>query len=217
MKKLIKIFCIAFSAGIFAGCTTGASNQNIELRQGDLLVIQGKLRDLAMEQWESNLPKYSSIDDSPKPIEQKQDAQKPKYDAVTVAWRESVGEQWKEIQGQKNLDLMCQLWFEGWLGLGDSFADLFAEQRAKTEAMGIKIETIEEIKMAADNRKTINFPKLGEQAELFTCEAITVFRMARPGLTKPAKSTISFVLKLVNNEIKSSFTVQAGLSTNEIK
>ena len=41
--------------------------------------------------------------------------------------------------------------------------------------------------------------------------------MARPGLTKPAKSSISFVLKLVNNEIKASFTVQAGLSTEEVK
>jgi hypothetical protein len=217
MKKSFKILCLAVSTGLLTSCTSSDANQGSELRQGELQLIQGKLRELAMERWESNLPKYFSGDYLSKTEEENQTKQKPNYDAATVAWRESIGEQWKEIQGQKNLDLMCQLWFEGWLGLGDSFADMFAEHRAKTDAMGIKIETLEDVKMAADNRKTINYPKAGEQARLFTCEAITVFRMARPGLTKPAKSSISFVLKLVNNEIKASFTVQAGLSTEEVK
>ena len=217
MKKPTKFFCLALTTALLVGCNSSENIKGIELRQGELQLVQSKLREIAMEKWESNLPKYLSNDDLPKPEEENQTEQQPKYDAATVAWRESIGEQWKEIQGQKNLDFMCQLWFEGWLGLGDSFADLFAEHRAKTDAMGIKIETLEDVKMVADNRKTINYPKPGEQSRLFTCEAITVFKMARPGLTKPAKSSISFVLKLVNNEIKASFSVQAGLSTDEVK
>jgi hypothetical protein len=217
MKNRIKFLCLAICTGLTASCTSIDQNQSIEQRQGELQNIQGKLRELAVDRWESNLPKYFSADDLPKPAGEKQSEQQPNYDAKTVAWRESIGEQWKEIQGQKNMDLMCQLWFEGWLGLGDTFADMFAEHRAKTDAMGIKMETIEDIKMVADNRKTINYPKPGEQSQLFTCEATIVFRMSRPGLTRPAKSSISFVLKSVNNEIKASFSVQQGLSTDEVK
>lgn len=217
MKNRFKFLCFAICVQLLVGCTPSNHDESIQQRQGELQLIQEKLRELAIDRWESNLPEYSTLDDLPKPAEEELTKQQPNYDAETVAWRESIGEQWKELQGQKNLDLMCQLWFEGWLGIGDTFSDLFAEHRAKTEAIGLKIETIEDIKMISDNRKTINYPRPGEQVRLFTCEAILVFRMARPGLTRPAKSTISFVMKVTNGEVKGSFTVQQGLSTDEVK
>jgi hypothetical protein len=216
MKKSIKLSVAFFMSIFLTSCSSGDEILTLDKRQGQLELVQSKLRDYAMESWEANLPLYNSNNNLPLEAQGTEPSEPANDDPSTVAWREKIGESWNEIQGRKNLDYMCQLWFEGWLGLGDSFADMFKEHRAKTEAMGIKIETIENIRMAEDNRKIINFPKPGKQYSLFTCEATTVFRMARPGLTKPARSTISFTYYLENNEVKSRFSVGAGLSTEAI-
>jgi hypothetical protein len=169
-----------------------------------------------MINWETSLPKNSIFGETANPSYPTSEKEPTENDEANIAWRAKIAEQWKGLEGQKNLNYMCELWFEGWQGIGDSFSDFFIEHRAQTDAMGIKIETIENIKMIEDNRKTINFPKPGKQYSLFTCEATIVFRLARPGLTKPYKSTISFVYWLENNEVKSSFSVNAGISTETL-
>lgn len=217
MKKLFKILFVGLALVMITSCTSALEAQPSSQRQGQLSDIQLKLREAALQQWESDLPKFAPTETlaTPLPTDQTTDqaTEKVAYDEKTVAWRASLNESWKDLQGQKNLDFMCQLWFEGWLGIGDTFADAFAEQRASTEAMGLKIETIEGIRMAADNRKTVNYPLEGKQTKLFTCEAITIFRLARPGLTQPARSTISFVMTLVNDQVKANFSVTQGIGT----
>jgi hypothetical protein len=217
MKKQLNYLFFLVSITLLSSCSASDEIKFSDQRQGPLEIIQSKLRSQALDNWEKNLPTYVSKNDLPAPSQSNEPSEPAKNDPVTVAWREKIGESWKDLQGQKNLDFMCQLWFEGWLGLSESFADMFKEHRAKTEAMGIKIETIENIKMIADNRKTINYPQPGKQYSIFTCEATTVFRMARPGLTKPAQSTISFTYYLENNQVKSRFSVGTGLSTEATK
>jgi hypothetical protein len=215
MKKLFKVVFSGLVLVLTVSCTSTSDVQPSSQRQGQLIDIQLKLRETAMQQWESDLPKFAPTEELATPSPTDQSTEKVAYDEKTVAWRASIAEPWKDLQGQKNLDFMCQLWFEGWLGIGDTFADTFAEHRARTEAMGLKIETIEAIRMAEDNRKTVNYPSVGKQTKLFICEAITIFRLARPGLTQPARSTISFVMTLVNNEVKANFSVTQGISTSQ--
>lgn len=217
MKKPSKFFCLTITTALLVSCNSSENLQGIELRQGELQLIQNKLRENAMKNWEANLPKYLANEVLPEPMQTKEAREQVKNDPATIAWRAKLSEQWQEIQGQRNLDLMCQLWFEGWLGLGDTFADLFKEHRARTAAMGISIETIENIVMLEDNRKTINYPAEGTTSKLFVCEALTVWKLARPGLTMPYKSFISFDIKLVNNQEKASFSVSPGISTLEVQ
>jgi hypothetical protein len=216
MKKSIKLSVTFFVSIFLTSCSSGDEMLSLDKRQGQSELIQSKLREYAMQSWESNLPLYNSNDNLPLESPPTDQIEAANNDPSTVAWREKIGEDWKNLQGEKDLNFMCQLWFEGWLGIGDTFADLFKEHRARTEAMGIKIETIENIRMAEDNRKIINFPKPGIQYIIFTCEATTIFRMARSGLTKPARSTVSFTYRLENNEVKSRFSVGVGLSTDAI-
>jgi hypothetical protein len=216
MKKSIKLSVTLFVSIFLTSCSSGDEMLSLDKRQGQSELIQSKLREYAMQGWESNLPLYNSNDNLPLASPSTDPVEAANNDPATVAWREKIVEDWSDLQGEKNLNIMCQLWFEGWLGIGDTFADLFKEHRARTEAMGIKIETIENIRMAEDNRKIINFPKPGKQYSIFTCEATTIFRMARSGLTKPALSTVSFTYRLENNQVKSRFSVGVGLSTEAI-
>jgi hypothetical protein len=213
MKKFPKLFFLILSIGLLSGCAANQENQLGALRQGPIEQVQAVLRENAMINWESSLPKDSVFGETAKPAYPTSEREPVENDEANTAWRAKIAEQWKGLEGQKNLDFMCEYWFQGWQGIDDSFSDFFKEHRAQTDAMGIKIETIENIKMIEDNRKTINFPKPGKQYSLFTCEATIVFRLARPGLSKPQKSTISFVYWLENNEVKSSFSVNAGIST----
>ena len=216
MKKFPKLFFLILSIGLLNGCAANQENQLGALRQGQIEQIQSVLRENAMINWETSLPKNSIFGETAKPSYPTSENEPTENDEANIAWRAKIAEQWKGLEGQKNLDYMCALWFEGWQGIGDSFSDLFKEQRAQTDAMGLKIETVENIKMIEDNRKTINFPKPGKRYSLFTCEATIVFRLARPGLTKPQKSTISFVYWLDNDEVKSTFSVNAGISTDTL-
>jgi|LauGreSuBDMM15SN_2_FD.fasta_scaffold75129_2 hypothetical protein len=216
MKKSFKSILLFLSILLITSCTPDQKDGQLAHRQGQLEQLQYTLRENAVDGWEANLPKSSSsgelLDPSAAPVTETVVS----GDAKSVEFRKKVAKDWEELQSQKHLDFMCELWFQGWLGIGDTFAKELAETRAITEAMGIKIETIENIRMAEDNRKTINYPLPGKKYNLFVCEATTIFQLARPGRTLPSRSTIAFIYYLNNGEVKATWTANPGIKTEAI-
>ena len=216
MKKSFRFIPFFLSILLITSCVSDQKDGQLAQRQGQLEQLQFALRESAVSEWEANLPKSSPsgelLDPSAAPVTEKVVSS----DAKSVEFRKSVAMDWEELQSQKHLDFMCELWFGGWLGIGDTFAKELAEARAITEAMGIKIETIENIRMAEDNRKTINYPLPGKKYNLFVCEATTIFQLARPGLTLPSRSTIAFIYYLNNGDVKATFSANPGIKTMAI-
>ena len=213
MKKSFRFIPFFLSILLVTSCTSDQKDGQLAQRQGQLEQLQFALRENAVSEWEANLPKTlgfgESLDPSAAPVTEKVVSS----DTKSVEFRKKIAKDWKALQGQKNLDFMCQLWFGGWLGIDDTFAKDLAETRAITEAMGIKIETIDNIRMAEDNRKTINYPLPGKKYNLFVCEATTIFKLARPGLTLPSRSTIAFIYYLNNGDIKATWSANPGITT----
>ena len=216
MKKPFKSVLFSLSIVLLTSCTTDRENEQLAQRQGQLEQIQFALRENAVSEWEANLPKSAPsrefFDRSAAPITEKV----VRSDTQSVEFRKKLAKDWGELQSQRELDVMCKLFFESWLGFGDTYAKEMAEMRAVTAALGIKIETIENIRIAEDNRKTINYPMAGKKYNLFVCEATTIFRLARPGLTLPSRSTIAVVYYLNNGEIKVTFSADPGVRTDAI-
>jgi hypothetical protein len=215
MKKTFKYTLFFLSIFLVTSCTSDQKNGQLAQRQGQLEQLQSALRENAVREWEANLPKSAPygefLDPSAAPVTEKVVS----GDAKSVEFRKKVAKDWEDFQSQKYLDLMCELWFDGWLGIGrpSTFAKQLAETRAFTEAMGIKIETIENIRMAEDNRKTINYPLPGKKYNLFVCEATTIFQLARPGRTLPSRSTIAWIYYLNNGELMGGWSANPGIKT----
>lgn len=212
------IFVILFTI-IVTSCASETRNDAYYQRAVDLAFLQSILRETAINRWEQNLPKYSSPIGDQQELSTYEDAGQVSNDAKSIAFRNQLIEDWGELGSTEDLsgDRLCEFWFQGWFGISDTFSKEFSEARAQVESAGLKIETLEDISMTQDNRRTINYPAPGERRNLFVCEATTVFRLSRPGFTLPSQSKIAFYYYLDNGVLKSNFQAQAGANTNSTK
>ena len=65
MKKSIKLSVTFFVSIFLTSCSSGDDMLSLDKRQGQSELIQSKLREYAMQSWESNLPLYNSNDNLP--------------------------------------------------------------------------------------------------------------------------------------------------------
>lgn len=215
MIKLYKFIFIILLSLISTSCASENKYESLQKRLGDLEFLQSILRETAMIRWEQNLPKYSSVEDDPQGLSNFEDSGPVSNDAKSIALRNQLIEDWGELGSTEDLSLdrLCEFWFQGLFGISDAFSKEFSEARAQVENSGLKLETLENITMTQDNRRTINYPAPGERRNLFVCEATTVFRLSRPGFTPPNQSKIAYYYYLKNGLLKSNFQAQVGVNT----
>jgi hypothetical protein len=215
MIELYKFIFVISLALLTTSCASENKYEASYQRLGDLALLQSILRETAMNRWEQNLPKYSPLVDDPQNLSTYEDIGQVSNDAKSIAFRNQLIEDWGELGSTEDLSVykLCEFWFQGWFGISDVFSKEFSDARAQVESAGLKIETLENITMTQDNRKTINYPAPGERRNLFVCQATTVFRLSRPGFTLPSQSKIAFYYYLENGILKSNFQAQVGANT----
>lgn len=215
MIKLYKFIFIILLSLISTSCASENKYESMQRNLGDLEFLQTILRETAMMRWEQNLPKYSPVVDDRQGLSNFEDSGPVSNDAKSIALRNQLIEAWGELGSTEDLSLdrLCEIWFQGLFGISDAFSKEFSEARAQVESSGLKLETLENITMTQDNRRTINYPAPGERRYLFVCESTTVFRLSRPGFTLPSQSKIAYYYYLENGLLKSNFQVQVGANT----
>lgn len=212
MIEFHKFIFVMLLALLTTSCASQSKYEASHERHGDLSLLQSILRETAMNRWEQNLPNNSLKVDDPQDSSTYEEINQVSNDAKSIEFRNQLIEDWGMLGSTEDLSLdrLCESWFQGWFGFSDAFSEYFSDARAQVESAGLKIETLENITMTQDNRKTINFPAPGERRNLFVCEATTVFRLSRPGFTLPSQSKIAFYYYVENGVLKSNFQAQAG-------
>lgn len=215
MIELYKLIFPILLSLLTTSCTSENKYEASYQRLGDLALLQLILRDTAINRWEQNLPKYSPMTSDSQNSQSYEAIDRVSNDAKSIAFRNKLINDWGELGSTEDLsvDRLCEFWFQGWFGFSEAFSQEFADARARLVSAGLKIETLENITMTQDNRKTINYPAPGERRNLFVCEATTVFRLSRPGFTLPSQSKIAFYYYLENGVLKNSFQAQVGANT----
>jgi hypothetical protein len=174
----------------------------------DLPNVQNFLRENAISIWDptSNLRDVDVIIKAPAAVKNERGPLSP--DEFNT-WKTNLLEPWEGIKTKDNLNFICQLWFEGWIDSDETFSKYFIENRNQLRALGLSVESIDEIGIIEDNRNAIFYPQQNDPFILFKCGATVVYKLDRGVFAPPAKSTISFVYYLDNGKVASNFQVKS--------
>ena len=120
------------------------------------------------------------------------------------AWRSEIDQTWKDMD-EKKLNIMCELFFQGIVEESSRFGKNFAQVRERFAQEGTKIYSIKNIRLAEDNRKTIQFPTANSSSALFVCQSLVTLELTNGGTSQPIQSSISWIYYLDGNERKQTF------------
>jgi hypothetical protein len=210
MRDRNKSAAISLSLLLLTGCATATDELTSNRNSTDTAGVQSFLRETALENWESTDVKYADIDASISNPPALKDTKGPLSDADFNLWKADMLDTWKELKTKEQLNLMCQFWYEGWLDSDQSFSKHFTESRNQLLALGLIVESIDEIRILEDNRNSIFYPRQGQPFTLFKCGATVVYKLERGVFAPPADSTIAFIYWLNNGKVESTFQVHSN-------
>ena len=207
MKGKLALLVIPALIGL-SGCSEDQTVNSSSRIGNDLPNVQNFLRENAISIWDptSNLRDVDVIIKSPPALKNDQG---PLPSEEFQLWKTNLLEPWKDIKTKDNLNFMCQIWYEGWIGSDQAFSKYFVESRNQLSALGLTVESIDEIRMVEDNRDSIFYPQQNAPFTLFKCGATVVYKLDRGIFSPPANSTISFVYYLDNGKVASNFQVKS--------
>ncbi len=148
---------IPFLLGVvfLSGCSTESDLEALNSGRTDVKALQERVRDSILSTYVDNTKDELIIAEAVNP--NNANFQEAEVTPELKAWRAELQEDWKEIQSNQ-LDLICELFYEGLVDEAARFADVFQSTRSQLANQGTQVYSISSIRMREDNRKTIQFP-----------------------------------------------------------
>ncbi len=196
---------IPFLLGVvfLSGCSTESDLEALNSGRTDVKALQERFRDSILSTYVDNTKDELIIAEAVNP--NNANFQEAEVTPELKAWRAELQEDWKEIQSNQ-LDLICELFYEGLVDEAARFADVFQSTRSQLANQGTQVYSISSIRMREDNRKTIQFPTEQVSSSLFVCSARIVLKFTNGTYSQPADSTLAWNYYLAGKERKFTFT-----------
>jgi hypothetical protein len=194
---------ILSSALLLSACASEGDLEALNAGRTDVVQIQEKFRESILEGYVDNATQEVVIAESISPTDS--NYEKAEVTPELKAWRNELSDDWKDLK-ENQLDLMCELFFQGLIDDASQFADIFKDSRNQLASQGTKIYSINNIRMREDNRKTIQFPTAQSSSSLFVCSSRIVLKLTNGDYTQPIDSTLAWNYYLAGGERKFTFT-----------
>ena len=194
---------ILSSALLLSACASEGDLEALNAGRTNVVQIQEKFRESILEGYVDNTTQEVVIAESVSPTDT--DYQKAEVTPELKAWRNELRDDWKDLKDNQ-LDLVCELFFQGLVDDASQFADIFKDARDRLASQGTEIYSIKSIRMREDNRKTIQFPTAQSSSSLFVCSSRIVLKLTNGDYTQPIDSTLAWNYYLAGGERKFTFT-----------
>jgi len=196
---------IPFLLGVvfLSGCSTEGDLEALNSGRTDVKVLQERFRDSILSTYVDNTKDELIIAEAVNP--NNANFQEAEVTPELKAWRAELQEDWKEIKNNQ-LDVICELFYEGLVDDAARFADVFEYARNQLASQGTEVYSITNIRMREDNRETIQFPTEQVSSSLFVCSARIVLKLTNGTYSQPLDSTLAWNYYLAGKERKFTFT-----------
>lgn len=198
---------ILISTLILTSCS--ATSQQLPLNSGRVNVdsIQQEFRSqILLEFQETEKPSLKIVE--PVAPEQNLDTSSdPSLELKT--WRVEISESWNEIPNDK-FYVVCQILYEGIFDAEATFAKFFSEVRDQFQRDGLTVYSLTDVKLSADNRKSIQFPTSEYSSSLFICSSQISLKLSNGNILPSQKSTLAWNYYLSDGKIKSTVSFKLG-------
>jgi len=194
---------ILSSALLLSACASEGDLEALNAGRTNVVQIQEKFRESILEGYVDNTTQEVVIAESVSPTDT--DYQKAEVTPELKAWRNELRDDWKDLKDNQ-LDLVCELFFQGLVDDASQFADIFKDARDQLASQGTEIYSIKSIRMREDNRETIQFPTAQSSSSLFVCSSRIVLKLTNGDYTQPIDSTLAWNYYLAGGERKFTFT-----------
>ena len=199
-RKIILVLGVAL---VLSGCTSEDDNQRFNSGRTNVKSIQQDFRDSILAQYIEPEKKELVIAEPINSAVVQSDI--GAESAELKAWRAGIQKSWSEIP-QDKFYVVCELFFRGILDPESTFGPLFKQTRDELAREGTEIYSLTDIKLLADNRKTIQFPTINFSSSLFVCSGRIVLKPSNGILSQPLTATIAWNYYLENGSIKYTIT-----------
>ncbi len=196
---------IPFLLGVvfLSGCSTEGDLEALNSGRTDVKALQERFRDSILSTYVDDTKDELIIAEAVSP--NNANFQEAEVTPELKAWRAELQEDWKEIKNNQ-LDVMCELFYEGLVDEAARFADVFEYARNQLASQGTQVYSIRNIRMREDNRETIQFPTEQVSSSLFVCSARIVLKLTNGTYSQPLDSTLAWNYYLAGKERKFTFT-----------
>lgn len=194
---------ILASALLLSGCASEGDLEALNSGRTNVVKVQEKFRESILDSYVDNSKQELVIAEAISPTDT--NYQEAEVTPELKAWRDELSDDWKELKFNQ-LDLMCELFFQGLVDDKSRFADIFKSSRDQLASQGTEVYSITNIRMREDNRKTIQFPTEKSSSSLFVCSSRIVLKLSIGDYTQPLDSTLAWNYYLSGGERKFTFT-----------
>jgi hypothetical protein len=194
---------ILSSALLLSACDSEGDLEALNAGRTNVVQMQEKFRESILEGYVDNTTQEVVIAESVSPTDT--NYQKAEVTPELKAWRNELRDDWKDLKDNQ-LDLVCELFFQGLVDDASQFADIFKDARDQLASQGTEIYSIKSIRMREDNRETIQFPTAQSSSSLFVCSSRIVLKLTNGDYTQPIDSTLAWNYYLAGGERKFTFT-----------
>lgn len=194
---------ILASALLLSGCASEGDLEALNSGRTNVVKVQEKFRESILDSYVDNAKEELVIAEAISPTDT--NYQEAEVTPELKAWRNELSDDWKELKFNQ-LDLMCELFFQGLVDDESRFADIFKSSRDQLASQGTEVYSITNIRMREDNRKTIQFPTEQSSSSLFVCSSRIVLKLSIGDYTQPLDSTLAWNYYLAGGERKFTFT-----------
>lgn len=194
---------ILASALLLSGCASEGDLEALNSGRTNVVQVQEKFRKSILDSYVDNAKEELVIAEAISPTDT--NYQEAEVTPELKAWRDELSDDWKELKFSQ-LDLMCELFFQGLVDDESRFADILKSARDQLASQGTEVYSITNIRMREDNRKTIQFPTEKSSSSLFVCSSRIVLKLSKGNYTQPLDSTLAWNYYLSGGERKFTFT-----------
>ena len=194
---------ILASVLLLSGCASEGDLEALNSSRTNVVKVQEKFRESILDSYVDNAKQELVIAEAISPTDT--NYQEAEVTPELKAWRDELSDDWKELKFNQ-LDLMCELFFQGLVDDESRFADIFKSSRDQLASQGTEVYSITNIRMREDNRKTIQFPTEKSSSSLFVCSSRIVLKLSIGDYTQPLDSTLAWNYYLSGGERKFTFT-----------
>lgn len=194
---------ILASALLLSGCASEGDLEALNSGRTNVVKVQEKFRESILDSYVDNAKQELVIAEAISPTDT--NYQEAEVTPELKAWRDELSDDWKELKFSQ-LDLMCELFFQGLVDDESRFADILKSARDQLASQGTEVYSITNIRMREDNRKTIQFPTEKSSSSLFVCSSRIVLKLSNGNYTQPLDSTLAWNYYLSGGERKFTFT-----------
>ena len=194
---------ILASVLLLSGCASEGDLEALNSGRTNVVKVQEKFRESILDSYVDNAKQELVIAEAISPTDT--NYQEAEVTPELKAWRDELSDDWKELKFSQ-LDLMCELFFQGLVDDESRFADILKSARDQLASQGTEVYSITNIRMREDNRKTIQFPTEKSTSSLFVCSSRIVLKLSNGNYTQPLDSTLAWNYYLSGGERKFTFT-----------